>query len=100
MGEDMKKKKLPSIDKKNFPYELAMVYWEDIVGDAGWAEIPDIKNASTAICCSLGYIVFQDDNRTVIMSDFIFEDNGKIKTGGGYTTLPTTNVLQIKKIKT
>ena len=34
------------------------------------------------------------------MSDFIFEDNGKVKTGGGYTTLPTTNVLQIKKIKT
>ena len=33
------------------------------------------------------------------MSDFIFEDNGKVKTGGGYTTLPTTNVLQIKKIK-
>ncbi len=34
------------------------------------------------------------------MSDFIFEDNGKVKTGGGYTALPTTNVVQIKKIKT
>ena len=27
----MKKTKIPSIDRKNFPYDLAMVYWEDIV---------------------------------------------------------------------
>ena len=33
------------------------------------------------------------------MADFIFEDNGKIKQGGGYTTIPTKNVLLIKKIK-
>ena len=95
----MKKVKVPIIDKKNFPYDLVQILWEDIVGDAGWAELPDIKSSSTAICCSLGYLVFQDDKRTIIMSDFIFEDNGKVKTGGGYTTLPTTNVLQIKKIK-
>ena len=50
----MKKVKLPTINKKNFPYDLVQVIWEDIVGDAGWAEIPDIKSASTAICCSLG----------------------------------------------
>ena len=48
----MSKLKLPIIDKKNFPYELSMVYWEDIVGDAGWADIPDIKSTNTAICCS------------------------------------------------
>ena len=96
----MKKNKLPIIDKKNFPYELAMVYWEDIVGDASWAEIPDIKNSNTAVCCSLGYVVLNNDKKIVIMSDFIFEDNGKIKTGGGYTTIPTQNVLKIKKIKT
>jgi len=95
----MKKNKLPTIDKKNFPYELAMVYWEDIVGDAGWAEIPDIKKSVTAICCSFGWIVSRTDKTTIIMSDFIFEDSGKIKTGGGYTTIPTKNILQIKKIK-
>jgi hypothetical protein len=33
------------------------------------------------------------------MADFIFEDNSKIKQGGGYTTIPTKNVLSIKKIK-
>ena len=96
----MSKRKLPIIDKKNFPYQLVQLLWEDIVGDAGWAEVTEIKNANTAICCSLGYLVFQDDKKTIIMSDFIFEDSGRVKTGGGYTTIPTTNVLQIKKIKT
>ena len=94
----MKKVKLPTINKKNFPYDLVQVIWEDIVGDAGWAEIPDIKNASTAICCSLGYLVFQDDKKTVIMSDFIFEDSGSIKQGGGHTVIPTKNVIKKFKI--
>ena len=33
------------------------------------------------------------------MADFSFEDNGDIKQGGTYTTIPTKNVLAIKKIK-
>ena len=95
-----KKKKLPVINKKNFPYKLVMVYWEDIDGSCEWSDIPDIRNSKTAICCSFGWLVEQNDKTTVIMADFIFENNGKIKTGGGYTTIPTQNVLEIKKIKT
>ena len=90
-----KKIKIPEIDKKNFPYNLAIVYWEDIVGDVAWADIPDIKKSKTAICCSVGWIV-NNNKTTVVMADFIFEDNGKIKQGGGYTTIPTKNVLSIK----
>ena len=33
------------------------------------------------------------------MADFSFEDNNDIKQGGNYTTIPTKNVLTIKKIK-
>ena len=95
----MKKVKLPTIDKKNFPYKLVMVYWEDIVGSCEWSEIPDIKKSKTAICCSFGWLVEQNENTTVIMADFIFEDNNKIKTGGGNTTIPTKNIIHIKKIK-
>ena len=95
----MKKVKLPTIDKKNFPYELVMAYWEDIVGSCEWSEIPDIKKSKTAICCSFGWLVEQNENTTVIMADFIFEDNNKIKTGGGNTTIPTNNIIHIKKIK-
>ena len=33
------------------------------------------------------------------MADFNFEENGEIKQGGSFTTIPTKNVLSIKKIK-
>ena len=37
-----KKKKLPGIDKKIFPYDLVIAWWEDIVADSIWVDIPDI----------------------------------------------------------
>ena len=40
------------LNKKNFPYDLVVAYWEDIVGSCEWSDIPDIKKAKTAICCS------------------------------------------------
>ena len=41
----------------------------------------------------------QDDKVTILMSDFNFESSGEIKEGGGHTTIPTKNILKIKKIK-
>ncbi len=49
-----KKIKVPEINKKNFPYKLSLVYWEDIVGETNWADIIDIKISKTAVCCSVG----------------------------------------------
>jgi len=95
----MLNKKIPEINKKNFPYNLVVAYWEDIVGSCEWSDIPDIKKAKTAICCSFGWLVEQNDKTTVIMADFIFEDSGIIKQGGGHTVIPTKNIIKIKKIK-
>ena len=41
-----KKIKIPERNKKNFPYALCLVYWEDIVGETNWADIVDIKKAT------------------------------------------------------
>ena len=40
-----------------------------------------------------------DEKITILMSDFNFESNGEIKQGGGHSTIPTKNILKIKKIK-
>ena len=82
-------KKIPEINKKNFPYDLVLAYWEDIVGSCEWSDIIDIKKAKTAVCCSFGWLVEQNDKTTVIMADFIFEDSGVIKQGGGHRVIPT-----------
>ena len=94
-----KKRKIPEVNKKNFPYPLVRIYWEDIIGETNWSDIVDIKKSKTAICCSVGWLMKQDDNVTILMSDFNFENEKEIKQGGNYTTIPTKNVLTIKKIK-
>ena len=94
-----KKREIPEVSKKNFPYPLVRIYWEDIIGETNWSDIVAIKNSKTAICCSVGWLVNENSNTTVVMADFSFEDNGDIKQGGNYTTIPTKNVLTIKKIK-
>ena len=95
----MLKRKLPEINKKIFPYDLVIAWWEDIVADSIWLDIPDIKKSTTAICCTVGWLMKQDDKVTILMSDFNFESNNEIKQGGGHTTIPTKNILKIKKIK-
>ena len=94
-----KKRKIPEINKKDFPYPLVRIYWEDIIGETNWTDIVDIKKSKTAICCSVGWLINENSTTTVVMADFSFEDNGDIKQGGGYTTIPTKNVLTIKKLK-
>ena len=91
--------KLPKLNKKNFPYKLVACYWEDIVGDSSWADIIDIKKAKTAVCCSVGWLITENSKATIIMSDLSFEDNQTIEQGGSYTTIPTKNIISIKKIK-
>ena len=95
----MSKKKVPEINKKIFPYDLVIAYWEDIVGSCEWSDIVDIKKEKTAVCCSIGWIVKEDSKSTILMADYSFEDNKEIKQGGSYTTIPTKNILKIKKIK-
>jgi len=93
------RKKLPQLDYKKFPYDLVMVTWEDIVSNSSWEYISEIKNAKTAICISVGWLIEKNSNNTIIMADFSFEENEEIKQGGSFTTIPTKNILAIKKIK-
>ena len=94
-----KKIKIPETNRKNFPYTLNLVWWEDIVSESSWSDIVGIKKAKTAVCCSIGWIVKEDSKSTILMADYSFEDNKEIKQGGSYTTIPTKNILKIKKIK-
>jgi hypothetical protein len=91
--------KLPEVNKKNFDYPLVQVWWEDIVSESSWSDIIDIKKSKTAICCSVGWLMLENQKVTILMADFSFENNNEIKQGGSFTTIPTKNVIKIKKIK-
>jgi len=94
-----KQKKLPKKSNKNFPYKLVKVWWEDIVSDSSWNDIVDIKKSETAVCCSVGWLMYQDQFRIVLMADFSFESNEDIKQGGSSTVIPHKNILKIKTLK-
>lgn len=95
----LKNLKLPEVNKKNFDYPLVQVWWEDIVSESSWSDIIDIKKSKTAICCSVGWLMLKNQKVTILMADFSFENNNEIKQGGSFTTIPTKNVIKIKKIK-
>ena len=94
-----KKIKLPKRNRKNFPYKLVMVWWEDIISDSSWEDIIEIKKANTSVCCSVGWLMHTDSVRTIVMAAFSWESDGSIKQGGCYTTIPTKNVIKTKQIK-
>jgi hypothetical protein len=77
-----------------------MVWWEDIVSDSSWNDIVDIQKSETAVCCSIGWMVYQDQSKIILMADFSFEYNEEIKQGGSSTVIPQKNVLKIKSLKT
>lgn len=93
-------KKIPKVNKNEFPYPLVLIYWEDITSHSQWEEISEIKKSKTAICCSVGWLVESNKDTTVIMADYSFEQDNNIKEGGSYTTVPTKNVIQIKQLST
>jgi len=94
-----KVKKLPKRNNKNFPYKLVKVWWEDIVSESSWNDIIDIQKSETAVCCSVGWLVYQDQSKLILMADYSFEPNEDIKQGGSTTTIPMKNVLKLKRLK-
>jgi hypothetical protein len=85
--------------RKNFPYDLVLITWEDIVSCSEWSYISEIKKSKTAVCSSVGWLIERNNTTTVVMADLSFEENKEIKQGGSYTTIPTKNIISIKKIK-
>ena len=74
----MLKRKLPEINKKIFLYDLVIAWWEDIVADSIWVDIPDIKKSKLQLyVVQLVGCMKQDDKVTILMSDFNFEETMK-----------------------
>ena len=76
----MRKNKLPIIDRKNFPYDLAMVYWEDIVGDSTITDYNETNNMHCALIKTEAYI-FKKTKKYVHSFSSYQNDNGEIGFG-------------------
>ena len=76
-----------------------MVYWEDIQSDSGWRTLKEIQKSRFAICVSTGWLVKENKDVHILMSDYNYDDNGELSDGGNTTVIPTKNVIEKFLIK-
>ena len=82
-----------------FEYDFYMVYWEDIQSDSGWRTLKDIQKSKPAICVSTGWLVKENKDVHILMSDYNYDDNNEMSDGGNTTVIPTKNVIEKFLIK-
>ena len=82
-----------------FEFDFYMVYWEDIQSDSGWRTLKEIQKSKPAICVSTGWLVKQDKDVHVMMSDYNYDEHNELSDGGNTTVIPTKNVIQKFLIK-
>ena len=92
-------KKTDTLPAIPFHYDFYMVYWEDIQSDSGWRTLKEIQKSKPAICVSTGWLVKQDKNVHVLMSDYNYDEHMELSDGGNTTVIPTKNVIEKSIIK-
>ena len=77
---------------------LVLVTWLDAKdGQTGWHSVEEIAKERLATCHSVGWPMFKDDTRTVVMADYSEFDGDK--EGGRHIAIPTGWVRTITYLK-
>ena len=83
-----------------FEFDFFMVYWEDIQSDSGWRTLKEIQKSKPAICVSTGWLVKENKDVHVLMSDYNYDESyTEMADGGNTTVIPTKNVIEKFVIK-
>ena len=90
---------LPQVTKKILNADYVQLTWSDINSDSSWKTLKDAMNSTPTICISTGWLIKKDKDVHIIVADVNFEDNGTLGDVGIITTIPSSNVLKIRKIK-
>tara|TARA_B110000305_G_scaffold239282_1_gene306656 strand:- start:2143 stop:2424 length:282 start_codon:yes stop_codon:yes gene_type:complete len=91
--------KLPIINKKILDAPFVSLHWKDICGSADWVSLKEARESKVIICISNGWLIRADKEVHVVAGDVNFQPDGTLGDVGNVTTIPTVNVLKIKKVK-
>ena len=79
-------------------HPMVLVTWYDAKdGQTGWHSVTDVQKEPLAVCHSIGWLVFHDKARTVIMADYSKYDEEQ--DGGRHIAIPTGWVKTITYLK-
>ena len=90
--------KLPLINKKILDAPFVSLHWKDINSNSAWLGLKEAKNSKITICISNGWLIRADKEVHIVAADVNFNADGTLGDVGGVTTIPTVNVLKIKKV--
>ncbi|MEK9566280.1 MAG: hypothetical protein VW125_04185 [Flavobacteriaceae bacterium] len=79
--------------------DFYMCWWLDINADSSWLSQEKAKSTKPTICLSTGWLISTKNNCHRIASDYNFAEDGSLDDIGGVTTIPTRNIIKLKRIK-
>ena len=88
------KKSKADIDK----YTLVEIRWYDITSDSSWMSINDLMGMDLPECNTKGHLLSQTKGITRIFADYSIDKSGDIEELGNVTIIPTSVIIEIKKI--
>ena len=81
-------------------YPFVEIRWYDIEGDSGWSDTKTLKNSKLPIGVPKGYLLNQSNGITKIFTDYIeSKEKPTFDNIGNTTIIPTSVIVEIKKIK-
>jgi hypothetical protein len=90
---------LPKLNKKTLNADFVQLWWSDINSDAGWQHLGSAIKSKPTICVSTGWLIKNSGGIHILAADLNFDDDGAIADVGNVTTIPSSNVIKIIKIK-
>ena len=90
----LRKKHKTDIDK----YPLVEIRWYDISSDSSWMSIDDLMSMELPECNTKGHLLSQTKGVTRIFGDYAIDKTGDIDELGNVTIIPTSVIIEIKKI--
>ncbi len=85
------KKQLKLLDR----YDIVSLKWEDIVSDVSWVSDEGIKEATTATCYSIGFLMQVEESYIKVSSSYDFENES-----GSVEVIPIGCILSVTRLET
>ena len=81
-------------------YPLVEVHWHDVCSDPSWQSLDACKKAKLPACITKGHLLTQTKGLTRIFGDYslVDKDTGRIEEIGNTTLIPSSLIIEIKKI--
>jgi len=81
-------------------YPLVEVHWYDVISDSSWQSVSACKKAKLPPCVTKGHLLSQSKGLTRVFGDYTLseKDEDTIEEIGNTTLIPTSIIIEIKKI--